>query len=151
MQRICTPCAELLPSNEVKKSHYRPSGFQEAEAPRFQDIRHMKVVRLSALRTGTGTHFCKSLSQPQGHSAAGRIISKKNSNDTMGNRTRDFPICSAVPTAPSRAHLAVIKRTFKVRAGRISLCLGKSESTYFFYRKSQRRVTEPKYHSLYSD
>ena len=30
----------------------RPWGFQEAEAPRFQDSRHMKVVRLSALRTG---------------------------------------------------------------------------------------------------
>jgi len=30
----------------------RPSGFQEAEAPRFQDNRHMKVVRLSALCTG---------------------------------------------------------------------------------------------------
>jgi len=26
--------------------------FQEVEAPRFQDSRHMKVVRLSALRTG---------------------------------------------------------------------------------------------------
>ena len=30
----------------------KPSGFQEVEAPRFQDNRHMKVVRLSALRTG---------------------------------------------------------------------------------------------------
>jgi hypothetical protein len=30
----------------------RPLGFQEAEAPRFQDNKHMKVVRLSALRTG---------------------------------------------------------------------------------------------------
>ena len=30
----------------------RPWGFQEVEAPRFQDIRHMKVVRLSALFTG---------------------------------------------------------------------------------------------------
>jgi hypothetical protein len=29
-----------------------PQGFQEVEAPRFQDNRHMKVVRLSALRTG---------------------------------------------------------------------------------------------------
>ena len=44
----------------------RPWGFQEVEAPRFQDIRHTKVVRLSALRTGrlyplgniSGTHFC---------------------------------------------------------------------------------------------
>ena len=30
----------------------RPRGFQEAEAPRCQDNRHMKVGRLSALRTG---------------------------------------------------------------------------------------------------
>jgi len=28
-----------------------PQGFQEVEAPRFHDNRHMKVVRLSALRT----------------------------------------------------------------------------------------------------
>jgi hypothetical protein len=30
----------------------RPWGFQEFEDPRFQDNRHMKVVCLSALRTG---------------------------------------------------------------------------------------------------
>jgi len=30
----------------------RPWGFQEVEAPRFQDNRHMNVVRLSALHTG---------------------------------------------------------------------------------------------------
>ena len=30
----------------------RPRGFQEGEVPRFQDNQHMKVVRLSALRTG---------------------------------------------------------------------------------------------------
>ena len=29
----------------------RPWGFQEVKAPRFQDSRHMKAVRLSALRT----------------------------------------------------------------------------------------------------
>jgi len=73
----------------------------------------MKVVRLSALRTGLfyppgnipGTRFCQSLSQPQGHSAAGRIMSMKNSNDTIGNRTPDIRTCSAVPqpTAPPRA------------------------------------------------
>jgi hypothetical protein len=37
------------------------------------------------------------MSQPQGHSAAGRIMSTKNSSDTIGNRIRDLPICSAVP------------------------------------------------------
>jgi hypothetical protein len=93
----------------------RPIVFQEVEDPRFQDNRHMKVVRLSALRTGRlyppgiipDTHFCWRLSQPQGHSAAGRIMSMKNSNDTIGNRTRYFPNCSAVPqlTAPPRGPL----------------------------------------------
>ena len=29
-----------------------PEGSKEAEAPRFQDNRHMQVVKLSALRTG---------------------------------------------------------------------------------------------------
>jgi len=58
--------------------------------------------RLSLLRTGRlnpppqgnipDTHFCYRLSQPQGHSAAGRIMSMKNSNDTIGNRTRDLPV-----------------------------------------------------------
>jgi len=44
----------------------RPRGFQEAEAPTFQDSQHMQVVRLSALCAGhfyppgstAGTHFC---------------------------------------------------------------------------------------------
>jgi hypothetical protein len=54
---------------KVKQSHTglgRPLGLQVVEAPRFLDNRHMKVVRLSALRTGRlyspgkipGTHFC---------------------------------------------------------------------------------------------
>ena len=42
--------------------------------------------------------------RPLGHSAAGWIMSMKNSNDTIGNRTRDLPACSTVPppTAPPR-------------------------------------------------
>jgi hypothetical protein len=43
-----------------------------------------------------GTHYCWRLNQPQGHSAAGRIMSI-NANDTIGNRFRDLPICSVVP------------------------------------------------------
>jgi hypothetical protein len=36
-----------------------PEGFQEVEAPSFQDNRHMKVARLSALCTDIpGTYFC---------------------------------------------------------------------------------------------
>ena len=51
---------------KVKQSLDRPLGFQEVEALRFQDNQHMKLARLSALRTGRpyspgnipGTHFC---------------------------------------------------------------------------------------------
>jgi hypothetical protein len=53
-----------------------------------------------------GTHFCFRLSQPQGHSAAGKM-SNKNSSDTIGNRSRDLPICGAVPQ-PLR-HTCVIR------------------------------------------
>ena len=41
----------FLPSNTCTALD-RPSGFQVIEALRFQDNWHMKVVRLSALRTG---------------------------------------------------------------------------------------------------
>jgi len=37
---------------KVKQALCRSWGFQEVEAPRFQDNRHMKVVSLSTLRTG---------------------------------------------------------------------------------------------------
>jgi len=40
---------------KIKQSHYWPGQalrLPEAETPRFQDIRYMKVIRLSALRTG---------------------------------------------------------------------------------------------------
>jgi hypothetical protein len=58
----------------------------------------MKVVSLSVLRTGRpyapwsipGTHFCKRLCRPQGHSAVRRIISITNTNDTTWNQTRDL-------------------------------------------------------------
>jgi hypothetical protein len=88
--------------NNPSKGLGRPWEFQEVEAPRFQDSLHIKVVSLSTLRTGrlystwniTSTHFCYRLSRHQGHSAAGRIMSMKNSND--------FLVCSAVsqPATP---------------------------------------------------
>jgi hypothetical protein len=34
------------------ETYYRPTGFQEVEALRFQDNRRMEAVQLSALRTG---------------------------------------------------------------------------------------------------
>jgi hypothetical protein len=41
-----------------------------------------------------GIHFCKRMIRPQGHSATGRIMSLKNSSDTIGKRTRNLPVCS---------------------------------------------------------
>ena len=69
---------------KVKQSHTglgRPLGLQ---APRF---------------LGTGRLY-----------PPGKIMSVKNSNDTIGNQTRDVPVCSAVPqpTAPPRAPLLYI-------------------------------------------
>jgi hypothetical protein len=72
-------------SCKVKQTHYRHRQalrFPGDLAPRFQNSRHKKVVRLSALGNGClytpgsipGTHFCYRLSL---YSAAGRIMTKK--------------------------------------------------------------------------
>jgi len=44
-----------------------------------------------------GTHFSQRLSRSQGHSAIGRIMSMKNSNETIRDRTSDPAICSIAP------------------------------------------------------
>ena len=83
------------------------SGPEGSRKLRFPDFMTMaqdggKVVSLThrlPLPPGNtpGTHFCWRLSRPQGHSATGRIMSLKNSIDTVGNRTCDLLIRSIVP------------------------------------------------------
>jgi len=99
------------------QASYRASRFQAFEAPRFPENRLMKVARLSA----PSTSRLYTLTSPpprkyswysflfkvesKGHNEAARIMSINNSNNTIENRTPNFPACSAVtqPNAPPRA------------------------------------------------
>jgi hypothetical protein len=102
---------QVLLSDYSKKAKADPlqawSGPEGSRKLRFPDfiITAQDVGKLVSLThwpplppvNTPGTHFFYSLGQPQGHSATGRIMSLKNSNDTIGNRTRDLPVCSVVP------------------------------------------------------
>jgi len=68
------------------------------------------------------------MSQPQGHSAAGRIMSMRNSSATIGNQTRDLLACSTVPQpmcattypTPSTTSVLYTRYTTYVATGHVS-------------------------------
>ena len=80
----------------------------------------MKVVRLSTLGTSClysprnipCTLFCYRTSRPQGHSAARRIMSLKNSSDAFGNWTRDVLPCGTEPQPNVPLHALITEVCF---------------------------------------
>jgi len=94
---------------KTKQSLYSPGQTLSVpgdKTPRFEDNRHMKVVRLSALRTG---RLYPPFLLEDESSVAERIMSIKNSNDTTGDRTRDFLACSAVSQSTAPPHVPLCK------------------------------------------
>jgi len=74
----------------------RPPVFNTFGTRRWQDCQPYAPAAFTPTGNTPGTHFCCWLSWTQGHSAAGKDTSMKNSSDTIGNRTRALPTCSAV-------------------------------------------------------
>jgi len=105
---VGSECPDLLLTKGkaiILKSWRGPYSSRSLQLPEFLDNSYMKLVRLSTPHTGrlyppadtSVTLFSYRLSRTQGHSAAGRNKTMKNPNDSVRNRNRDHPACSAVP------------------------------------------------------
>jgi hypothetical protein len=112
---------------KVKQFHYSPGqalrvprswGFQ-ISISRQSTHECGKVVSLMnrpslTPRKYSWYSFLLETESTQGHSAARRIMSMKNSSDTIGNQTRYLPACSPAPqpTTPPRTPFAIVPNSF---------------------------------------
>ena len=110
------------------------------------------------------------MSQPQGHSAARRIMSKKNSNNTIGNWTRDLPACTTVPqatapcaqlslsipkeshvTLPVHEHTTINTPPSLVHVRKLSATRSQSVSMYLPYHMTSHKIATLTLYEQYRD
>jgi hypothetical protein len=92
-----TPC-------EAKATPYRPLVLQQLEAPRmFRGWWCCHPYTLAAFTPGRYYWYLFLLGWVDPREAE-RIMSMRDSSDTIGNRTIDLPACSAVPQPTASPH-----------------------------------------------
>jgi hypothetical protein len=98
-QFLCGPGQALMVPGGLGFQILRRSSHEGCKV-----VSHTHRPSLPSRRDSWYSFLLDAVSIP-GHRVAGRIMSMKNSNDNIGDRTRDLPACSAVPqpTAPPRA------------------------------------------------
>jgi len=98
----------------TQKTHNRQTSMTPG-AIRTHDISRRAAADLRLRPRGhwdrrNYTYISNPSSGPQVSRRLRRIVAIKNSNDTIGNRTRDYPACTAVPqpTEPPRSPFTAI-------------------------------------------
>ena len=81
----------VFPAKFTKDKKVKPSYYRSGQALKFGKVVSSKHRPLLPTRRFSWYSFLLETE------SAGRIVTMKNSNDTIANRTGDLPVCSTVP------------------------------------------------------